>query len=428
MRVGSKISEGGFSVVFRATDAGTNANSSGSGSGNYHHNNYSRQTKTYALKRIQCDDPERRSVCVREAKVHRELMRYYSTQPSQQQLQQQHPPGSATAENVSYTMPLLGMSFCENNTVCYMLFPLLPHSLRQEVNRRIFVPLEAVLDDNSNADHRPSARGAPLSQTQKAQRVRDALRMPPWSESVALQLFDHLCEGVARMHACGYSHRDIKLENVLLRGSNPAHLAQPVLMDFGSAGPLTRSLATRRDVLEIADEAGQHTTLSYRPPELFVGELRTTGGGNNNANPDDAAHPDDVLDYTKVDVWMLGCTLFAILYGASPGECEFSDSTGQIRIVDCTHNKVLGPLPRPSHDTPPARWYSPQVTELLEWILTQDRHQRPTLTQVQSRVRQMVLTGGIGGRILGDDLGGDGNVRVDVESQVDMMFSTSSVQ
>ena len=187
-------------------------------------------------------------------------------------------------------------------------------------------------------------------------------------------------------------------------------------MDFGSAGPLTRPVTTRRDVLEIADEASQHTTLSYRPPELFTGELRAAGSNNADA----AAPSDAVLDYTKVDVWMLGCTLFAILYGASPGECEFSESTGQIRIVDCTHNKVLGSLPRPSRNTPPAYWYSSQVTELLEWILTQDRHERPTLTQVQNQVRQMVSSGGIGSRNVGDDQGDDRNGMLDVESQLDI--------
>jgi hypothetical protein len=44
-------------------------------------------------------------------------------------------------------------------------------------------------------------------------------------------------------------------------------------MDFGLAGPLWRSIQTRRDVLEIADDASSHTTMPYQPPELFYGEL-----------------------------------------------------------------------------------------------------------------------------------------------------------
>ena len=175
-------------------------------------------------------------------------------------------------------MPLLGITFQHPHG--FMLFPFLPHSLRQEVNRRFFKQIPK----------------GPLT---------------PWNESLVLELFAHLLQGVAHMHNCQISHRDIKLENVLCKGSNPPHLKNPVLMDFGSAGPLTRSLNSRKDILEIAGEASCHTTMPHRPPELFEGELRVD-------------QPD--LDYTKVDVWMLGCTLFAIFYGASPFECEFSRS------------------------------------------------------------------------------------------------------
>jgi hypothetical protein len=133
---------------------------------------------------------------------------------------------------------------------------------------------------------------------------------------------------------------------------------------------------------------------------------------------------------------MLGCTLFAILYGASPGECEFVRATGQLRIVDCTHNKILGPIPKPSPDTPTANWYSPQIKELLEWILTQDRHARPNLLQVQSRVQEL-LQQGINRSGGGASVGGGGMERmdhandleseIDVENQVDIMFSSKSV-
>jgi serine/threonine kinase 16 len=156
----------------------------------------------------------------------------------------------------------------------------------------------------------------------------------------------------------------------MFMGLNPSHLlSKPVLMDFGSAGPLTRSIKTRKDVLEIAEEESQHqTTISYPPPELFGGELQTSSLSTLSGNNIDE---DSVLDYAKCDVWTLGCTLFAILYGASPSECEFPQTTGQPRIIECTHNKVLRLLPTPSSDTPPAQWYSPQrIKELVQWILT----------------------------------------------------------
>jgi len=107
------------------------------------------------------------------------------------------------------------------------------------------------------------------------------------------------------------------------------------------------------------------------------------------------------------------------MYGASPGECEFARATGQIRIVDCTHNKVLGPLPKPSAETPPAQWYSPQIKELVGWILTQDRHARPTLAQVRSKV-QMLLQRTSGGLVDNGGSGGGGKIFISKTSDVDV--------
>jgi serine/threonine kinase 16 len=397
-RIGRQIGEGGFSVVFRATPVGSR---SGSNSLLQHH-------PAYALKRIQCQDKEMRSGCLLESKVHYAVMKSNDDEKS----------------NVTYNMPLLGMAFDgENNTICYMLFPYYPHSMRQEVNQRIFDPLQEL---------ERSKRQPPWTQTQMTQKIKDILTFQPWNEAIVLQMFQHLCHAVQQLHAAGYTHRDIKLENILLKGSNTTHLTQPVLMDFGSAGPLTRSLSTKRDVLDIAEQASQHTTISYRPPELFPGELRPSNSSTSSSNDQ------DVLDYTKCDVWMLGCVLFATLYGASPGECEFSLSTGQLRIVECTHNKVLGPIPKPPDDAPTSKWYSSQMKELMGWMLNQDRHRRPTLGQVQIRVQSLLQQrSDVGSRMsplevdtrpnitIGNRLPvGCGNLGdLDVENQVNTLFS-----
>jgi serine/threonine kinase 16 len=328
VRLGRELAQGGYSVVYRGSDAQ-----------NPHLN--------YAVKRIHCyNDPDLRLGCIEEAKVHRTLQKAQEQRQEQEQRQRQ--------PQQMHFMPLHGMTFEENNTICYMVFPYLPHSLRQEVNLRIFYPAQA------------SATTSPP---------------PPWSESMVLKLFDHLCEGVALMHSENLAHRDIKLENVLFQGSNTMHLQAPVLVDFGSAGPLSRTLANRKDVLEIAEQASQHTTMPYRPPELFSGELRVG---------------DSDLDYTEVDVWSLGCTLFAILYGASPFECEFtrnrrgSTNKAPIRIVDCSQSRVLGNIPKPQPNTAVEKWYSPQVLELIDFILEKDRNRRPTLQQVQVRVKALL--------------------------------------
>jgi serine/threonine kinase 16 len=264
----------------------------------------------YALKRVHVGDPDALQHCLREAGVHRSL---------------QHP----------HLMPILGV--CQEQFMVYMLFPYVPQSLRSVVNKAIF-------------ESKPPRK--------------------PFTEMRVLQMFHQILSGVSAMHDAGYSHRDIKLENVLLddRGN-------PILMDFGSVGKLEEPISTRKQVLSLADTAAQHTTLPYRPPELLEGGVRS------------GDHP---IDYGKVDVWSLGCTLFAMCYGASPFECEFRG--GDIRIVDCTQLRILGSLPKP-----PADWYSSALFEAIQLMLTQDRHKRPTLDEAMAETETMIQK--MGGRI-----------------------------
>ena len=287
VHMGRQIAEGGFSYVFEATDdAG----------------------RKYALKRIHLGDPETLQKCRDEAGLHRSV---------------RHP----------NLMPLLGMVLEERNTICYMLFPYIPNSLRAEVNQRFF-------SDGPNR---------------------------PWLEVTALEMFFEILQGVSCLHETAHrTHRDLKLENILLQDKRT-----PVIMDFGSAGPLEEPIDTRRQVLQLAEDAASHTTLPYRPPELLEGGVRAG---------------DPIVDFRKVDVWSLGCTLFAILYGASPFECEFRSSG--IRIVDCTSLRILGSLPQVPDDM--QQWYSTDVMALITYMLTQDRTARPGLDQVMTEVERLI--------------------------------------
>ena len=299
-------------------------------------------------------------------------------------------------------MPLLGMTIDSSNArsnsggsrLCYMLFPLYSHSLRHEVNKR-------TLD-------RPPMQSSSSSSTSSSS---SSTRLPaPWSELQALQICLQVVSGVQALHAANYSHRDIKLENVLLAenhynnnnsNSNDSRF-HPVLMDFGSAGPLQQDITERRHVLMAIENASMHTTLSYRPPELLeAGGVRHGGGGG-----DDMA----TLDYRAVDVWSLGCFIFALLYGASPKECEFTSleqqeqwhrSTkkrqrhhhqqqqscggGFLQVVECTPLRILNDrLPTPPEHSDAAAWYSADLLQLIAEMLHQDRLQRPTLDHVHA--------------------------------------------
>ena len=82
----------------------------------------------------------------------------------------------------------------------------------------------------------------------------------------------------------------------------------PILMDLGSLAPSPVHITSRAQALAVQDAAAEHSTMPYRAPELF--DVKTGGRV-------DAA----------VDVWSLGCTLYACLVGRSPFEAR-SEETG----------------------------------------------------------------------------------------------------
>ncbi|RDL36840.1 Protein kinase-like (PK-like) [Venustampulla echinocandica] len=111
-------------------------------------------------------------------------------------------------------------------------------------------------------------------------------------------------EGVAPGEIRAYAHRDIKPGNIMIDDDGE----QPILMDLGSLAPSPTPITSRSQALAVQDQAAEHSTMPYRAPELF--DVKTGS----------------VVD-TKVDIWSLGCTLYACLVGKSPFEMR-SDETG----------------------------------------------------------------------------------------------------
>jgi Serine/threonine protein kinase len=358
-----KIAEGGFSYIYCATDS---------------------LKRTYALKRIICSDDDILQSCRKEINVHRQVrgenvlhlfdckfVNYYN----------------ATSSSSS--------SSSSSQRICYMLFPFITGgSLRDQVNRR------NLLSD-------------------------DLTQVKPIKERQVLTLFKGVLEGVKSLHRAGYAHCDVKLENVLLDishlggYSNYSHngsdvvdeemsfemttttssssssrrddLGIPILMDFGSARELVVKLVDRKTVLRLTEDAAQYSTISYRAPELFEGGLRH---GPLEADVDG-----------KVDVWSCGCLLFGLMYGASPFEMEFRQRSGTVRIVDCTHLRVLGgKIPQVPASREAVFKYSQQLQDLVEWILTVDRTERPTIEEVCQRVEQMLVRPSASGVSVGSRL------------------------
>lgn len=84
--------------------------------------------------------------------------------------------------------------------------------------------------------------------------------------------------------------------------------SQPIIMDLGSIAESPIPITSRSLAIATQDIAAEHSTMPYRAPELFDVKTGT------------------VID-TKVDIWSLGCTLYACLVGKSPFEMR-SDETG----------------------------------------------------------------------------------------------------
>ncbi|ROV99936.1 hypothetical protein VMCG_06232 [Cytospora schulzeri] len=116
-------------------------------------------------------------------------------------------------------------------------------------------------------------------------------------------------EGVPEGDIKSYAHRDIKPGNIMIDDSGAA----PILMDLGSIAVSPLPITSRSLAIATQDTAAEHSTMPYRAPELF--DVKTGA----------------VVD-TKVDIWSLGCTLYACLVGKSPFEMRSDETGGSLSI------------------------------------------------------------------------------------------------
>ncbi|KAI8080767.1 kinase-like domain-containing protein [Gilbertella persicaria] len=153
-----------------------------------------------------------------------------------------------------------------------------------------------------------------------------------------------------------WAHRDIKPGNVLISDDGET----PILMDFGSACPARVHIDTRQEALQQQDLAAEQSTMPYRAPELFDVKTGVT------------------LD-EKVDIWSLGCTLYAMAYGQSPFEVNL-DQGGSVALA------VLNNQYKIPHDST----YSDELNQTIQWILTTNPAERPNIHQVISRLDELL--------------------------------------
>ncbi|KAG9286470.1 hypothetical protein G9A89_014636 [Geosiphon pyriformis] len=157
-----------------------------------------------------------------------------------------------------------------------------------------------------------------------------------------------------------YAHRDIKPGNILISDDGKT----PILMDFGSLVRARIKINNRAEALTQQDLAATHSTMPYRAPELF--DVKT----NTELNE-------------KVDIWSLGCTLYAMAYGKSPFETSITEQGGSMTLA------VLNAqfrFPEAEQEI-----YSSEFRDLINFMLVADPKNRPDIHQVIAKTADRLL-------------------------------------
>ncbi|KAF2085580.1 serine/threonine protein kinase-like protein [Saccharata proteae CBS 121410] len=178
-------------------------------------------------------------------------------------------------------------------------------------------------------------------------------------------------DGVAPGQLRAYAHRDIKPGNIMIADDGKT----PILMDLGSLAPSPTPITSRSLALQVQDQAAEHSTMPYRAPELFDVKTGST------------------VD-TKVDIWSLGCTLYACLVGKSPFEARSEETGGSLSMC------VLGgdwrfPDEAPQRGkqkkaAPPEDAVSDSVKEVVRKCLRVEAAERPDVDELIAIVEDVI--------------------------------------
>ena len=134
-----------------------------------------------------------------------------------------------------------------------------------------------------------------------------------FTEEEAKVYFKQMVNAIAYCHSKNIVHRDLKLENILVKKQGETHIK---VADFGISG-----------MVKEFDSNSNIGTLKYMSPEILSGAEKGTTPG--------------------IDVWALG----VILYYMTMGKLPFVGSTSSETIRLITHSSfVLPNNPEPSSD------------------------------------------------------------------------------
>jgi serine/threonine kinase 16 len=137
----------------------------------------------------------------------------------------------------------------------------------------------------------------------------------------------------------------------------------PILMDFGSARPARIEIADRKSAMKQQDDAAENCSMPYRAPELF--DVKSGSTLNE-----------------KVDIWSLGCLLFAMAYGESPFEMTINQQGGTMALA-VLNRQFYFPIAKRD-------MYTKQFQDLVSWMLNTDPNARPNIDRVISAINKLL--------------------------------------
>ncbi|KAF5658759.1 nak kinase [Fusarium heterosporum] len=178
-----------------------------------------------------------------------------------------------------------------------------------------------------------------------------------------------------------YAHRDIKPGNIMIDDTGSV----PILMDLGSVAPSPIPVTSQSLALQIQDTAAEHSTMPYRAPELF--DVQTGM----------------VID-TKVDIWSMGCTLYACLVGKSPFEMRSDETGGTLSLcvlggdwrfpdegpAGVKRNNSMRPQQGQQQQQAPAVEISEPIREVVRKCLRVEPAERPDISELIQMVQTVI--------------------------------------
>lgn len=157
--------------------------------------------------------------------------------------------------------------------------------------------------------------------------------------------------------------------------------SQPILMDLGSIAESPIAITSRSLAIATQDIAAEHSTMPYRAPELFDVKTGT------------------IID-TKVDIWSLGCTLYACLVGKSPFELRSDETGGSLSMCvlggdwrfpdEGPRGQKKGKAPAGASSTREEGTISEIIKEVVRKCLKVEPSERPDIDELIDMVEEVI--------------------------------------